>query len=189
MDEYGQVGPEKPMYEGDIHAIARKLIRMGVVDVKFAARSTSNHVVLALLPMPAEVALADEAIYYGLQGRPEGFADQPGIFVGYTGTSSKAAWLPATGDLHPGYVRGYLGAPYGVEADGSDALTDFINAVATFIYGVAVAGGLLERTCGVCGCTDKRACDPPCWWIGPALCSNGDRRHVAAAQANPGILA
>jgi hypothetical protein len=27
------------------------------------------------------------------------------------------------------------------------------------------------RTCKVCGCTDTRACEGGCWWVGPELCS------------------
>ena len=139
MDEYNQVGPEKPMYEGDVIAVAKKLARRGVVDVKFAARGTMKHVVLVLMPTKGEQHIIDEAIFYGTQ-RPDGFATQPGIFVGLDG--GLAAWLPATGDLHPSYVQGYLGTSFGAEADGSDALTDFINGVARYLYGAAVAGGL-----------------------------------------------
>lgn len=186
MDQYDQVGPEKPDYARDVQGVASHLMRNGVVDVKFAARNTMKHVVLALLRGPLERVMAGEVINYG--GRPDGFGDQPGIFVGIA-DHGQSAWLPATGDLHPTYVQGYLGHPFGVERDGGDALTDFVNAVATFIYGTAYVSHLLERTCSVCGCTDRRACDPPCWWIGPDLCSNGDRAHVEAAQANPGILA
>jgi hypothetical protein len=27
------------------------------------------------------------------------------------------------------------------------------------------------RVCKKCGCTDARACDPPCWWVEQFLCS------------------
>lgn len=135
MDEYGQVGPEKPDYEADVIGVATKLARRDVVDVKFAARGTMKHVVLALLPTRAELGEQEDPIFYG--GRPEGFATQPGIFVAIDG--GKAAWLPATGDLDPGDVQGYLGHSFGVEIGGSDALTDFVNAVAHYIYGAAMA--------------------------------------------------
>jgi hypothetical protein len=36
------------------------------------------------------------------------------------------------------------------------------------------------RACSVCGCTDDRACDPPCAWVDTDLCSNPD--CVAAAE-------
>ncbi len=29
----------------------------------------------------------------------------------------------------------------------------------------------MSATCRGCGCTDERACDPPCWWAEPDLCS------------------
>jgi hypothetical protein len=33
------------------------------------------------------------------------------------------------------------------------------------------------RVCRKCGCTDDRACDPPCWWVEKYLCSAcADRR-------------
>lgn len=131
MDEFNQVGPEKPDYAEDVVAIAKKLGRRDVVDVKFAARGTMKHVVLALLPTRVERDRAEDPIFYTVV--PEGFADQPGIFVAVDG--GKAAWLPATGDLHAGYVQGYLGSPYGIDAAGGDALTDLINGVADYIYG------------------------------------------------------
>lgn len=28
-----------------------------------------------------------------------------------------------------------------------------------------------ERACSKCGCTDRRACQGGCFWIGPNLCS------------------
>lgn len=28
-----------------------------------------------------------------------------------------------------------------------------------------------NRACHVCGCTDEHACNPPCVWFGPTLCS------------------
>lgn len=140
MDEYRQVGPEKPDYEDDIQAIGRKLARRDVVDVKFAARNTMKHVVLALMPTATERARAEDPIFYSEV--PEGFASQPGIFVGVD--NGRAAWLPATGDLYGGYVRGYLGESFGIEADNSDALTDFINRVVMVIYGAAISGGLIR---------------------------------------------
>jgi hypothetical protein len=29
-----------------------------------------------------------------------------------------------------------------------------------------------EQKCRVCSCTETRACDPPCAWSAPDLCSN-----------------
>ena len=133
MDEYGQVGPEKPDYDADVVGCAKHLVRAGAVDVKFAARGTMKHLVLVLLHLPGEMVRYH--VNYG--GRPDGFAGQPGIFVGVD--SSTGAWLPATGDLHPAYVQGILGYPFGAESDGSDALTTFVNAVAQFIYGSGVS--------------------------------------------------
>jgi hypothetical protein len=131
MDEYQQVGPEKPGYAEDVVGVAKHLGRNGVVDVKFAARGTMKHIVLALLHLPGEVMSAG-VVNYG--GRPEGFWEQPGIFVGIDG--GKAAWLPATGDLHPAYVQGYLGQSFGVDPmTGYDDLTNFVNDVARYIYG------------------------------------------------------
>lgn len=135
MDEYGQVGPEKPGYKDDVEAVGRKLARRGVVDVKFAARGTSLHIVFVILPTRAEEAIASEPVWFSR--RPQGFSDQPGIFVGID--NGKAAWLPARGDLHPGYVEQYLGTSYG----GGTELADFINGVARTLYGAAVAGGLI----------------------------------------------
>jgi hypothetical protein len=135
MDGYGQVGPEKPGYKDDVRAVGRKLARRGVVDVEFAARMTAHHIVFVILPTKAEEAIASEPLWYS--SRPDGFGDQPGIFVGID--NGKAAWLPARGDLHPDYVEQYLGTPYG----GGPELADFINEVARVLYGAAVAGGLI----------------------------------------------
>lgn len=135
MDEFKQVGPEKPMYVGDVIAVAKKLARRDVVNVKFAARSTSRHVVLALLPMPVERLRAEDSIFYGA-AFPEGFSEQPGIFVAID--NGRAAWLPATGDLHHGYVGGYLERPFG-DNDDDHPLTNFINDVAQYIYGAGLA--------------------------------------------------
>lgn len=46
-----------------------------------------------------------------------------------------------------------------------------------------------ERTCFVCGCTNDRACDPPCSWIGPELCSHSDPQHMAARSSPRAINA
>ena len=138
MDEYGQTGPDKPGYFDDVQAIGRKLARLGYVDVYFSARGTTKHVVLVLLPAPGEVMAAEQP-HFG--PRPEGFREQPGIFVGIN--NGKAAWLPARGDLHPAYIRGSLGESFGVDDRGEDALSAFINQVSQVIYGAAVAGGLL----------------------------------------------
>lgn len=136
MDEYGQVGPDKPGYFEDVPAIARKLVRQNVVDVYFSARGTTKHVVLALLPTRLEEVVADEPISFSR--RPDGFWDQPGIFVGVDG--GNAGWLPARGDLDHGYVRGYVGSSFGIDQDGNDALSAFVNQVCQVIYGAAIAG-------------------------------------------------
>lgn len=129
------MGPEKPDYETDVFALAKKLGRLGVADVKFAARGTAKHIVLVVLPTRAEITFAGESILCG--ARPDGFSDQPGILVAVDG--GRAAWLPATGDLHPTYVQGYIGTSFGVENDGTDALTTLVNGVARFLYGAALA--------------------------------------------------
>lgn len=28
-----------------------------------------------------------------------------------------------------------------------------------------------DQVCRVCGCSELNACDPPCWWVSPGLCS------------------
>ena len=46
-----------------------------------------------------------------------------------------------------------------------------------------------ERACRVCGCTQNNACDPPCSWAGPDLCSACGAPERDENPAHPGSLA
>lgn len=116
-DEYGQVGPEKPGYKRDLEAIVTELTSgAATVNVKFAARSTMKHIVLASLHRIARI-----------DADPEGFGGKNALFVGID--NGRAAWLPIEFPLDVGYVVQYLHAPFG---DGVEdhPLTDFLNHVA-----------------------------------------------------------
>jgi len=58
---------------------------------------------------------------------------------------------------------------------------DEADAVAARDFGSAADGGWLETCCRVCGCSQSRACRPPCHWVEPDLCSHcaGPRRLAA----------
>jgi hypothetical protein len=126
-DEYGQVGPEKPGYLRDIGAIVAELTHGArVVSVKFAARNTMKHIVLATLHGIARI-----------DADPEGFGGKDALFVGIA--NGQAGWLPIDPEpLHPSYIAQYLGRSFG-DGDIDHPLADFINAVAA---GVAVWNGV-----------------------------------------------
>lgn len=41
----------------------------------------------------------------------------------------------------------------------------------TYVTQGAIKALLGEWVCASCGCTDERACNPPCSWVSPGLCS------------------
>lgn len=116
-DEYGQVGPEKPGYKSDVDAVIAELTHgAGVVNVKFAARNTMKHIVLATLHRMARIGAG-----------PEGFGGKDALFVGIT--NGQAGWLPIDPEgLHPSYIAQYLGRSFG-DGDEDHPLADFVNAV------------------------------------------------------------
>lgn len=56
---------------------------------------------------------------------------------------------------------------------GTGFLERRVDAAGKVQYHVTAAGEaeLVSTACRVCGCTDERACDPPCWWVEDDLCS------------------
>jgi hypothetical protein len=49
---------------------------------------------------------------------------------------------------------------------------------------------MTARACRVCGCTQDRACSPPCWWVEWDLCSacvDEDGERIFAPRFAPGV--
>lgn len=117
MDEYGQVGPDKPDYADDVRTI-RELVGDGYPQsIRFAHRSTALQI--TFVPWPA---------IDGERNKPSGFATDTPLLVAITrdGSPGVAAFLPTRHWLHPGYVAQYLGWPIG---EGDDTIARFLNAV------------------------------------------------------------
>ena len=111
MDEFGQIGPDKPGYETDIGWVRGALANRMPVTFRFAARSTSHIVVIC--PWEATSAVA----------RPPGFSGGNPMLVAVD--QKKCAFLPSGVYLHPSYIAQYLGLQWG----DSGEFERFINAV------------------------------------------------------------
>jgi hypothetical protein len=62
----------------------------------------------------------------------------------------------------------------GVDVEiGGVLAADFEDAalIAERDFGSLADDGRLEIACRGCGCSDSRACDPPCHWVEEDLCS------------------
>jgi hypothetical protein len=119
-DEYGQVGPDKPDYQGDLDFIAGTLAQgpwksgsRFAIDVLFTARMAAKHVVLSLMA---------ETVIYG--ARPPGLSEG-GLFVGID--KGKAAWMPLRW-LHWSYVTEYLGQSWG-DGETDHPFADSLNSI------------------------------------------------------------
>jgi hypothetical protein len=63
-----------------------------------------------------------------------------------------------------------------------DGIADF------YIRPLGVVGAMSSsspRSCAVCGCTDDRACEGGCHWVGPNLCSACQTRIEAEGRKTP----
>jgi hypothetical protein len=117
VDEFGQIGPDRPGYEQDV-AWARLQLQDGhAITLRFAARATSHIVVIC--PWEATTAVA----------RPPGFAGGRPMLVAVD--QKKCAFLPSGVYLHPSYIAQYLGQQWGDSGEFERFLNEVIGAPAS----------------------------------------------------------
>ena len=121
MDEYKQVGPEKPGYREDVATIQSLLESGKTVVVQFAAKMTSIPVVLGYNSPFAP----DECGVVAYGPRPAGFSDADALFVGVNGY--ECAFVPTAWELHWSDTQP-MGRHWGDHEDGHP-FADFINDV------------------------------------------------------------
>jgi hypothetical protein len=115
MDAYGQIGPDKPGYDDDLAAIARRLADGEAVAFTHSHRMTALD--LVVVPAQAISAHTVESPFRVHDG------DVPLVAVLGKGSSR----LPLLGDLDSEAVDEYLGVTNRVDATG---IADLLNRLA-----------------------------------------------------------
>lgn len=64
-----------------------------------------------------------------------------------------------------------LPEPHGLPASALNMLHEIAGRAWVMGAQVAIQKAAGVRACRLCGCTDAEACNPPCSWVEPDLCS------------------